>query len=499
MTNSAVERAIAGTDQLVARWSNRHTTAGLAVGVVRDGELAWARTDGLADVTRAEPVTPDTVFRIGSISKTVTAVGLLQLVEQGRLALDDPVEEHLRAWRLVYGDPQAPAVTVRQLLTHTAGIGEVRGLGDLVRPMIGLGVRQAAEQPTLAEYYGAELRVEVPPGSKWAYANHGYATIGQLVEDVSGQPFADYMRTQVLDRLGMHGSDYLRSERVRGRLASGYGVTRRGLRKVTDLEVAVGPAGSMFSSLTDMALYAAALLGGGANQHGRVLREATLASMFAPHWQPDTRLPGMGLAFFLDDIGGHRVAGHDGGWPGFISSLLVAPDDGVAVIAFTNGGRQEVGPLAGQLMRHLLGAPAEVRDDLPDRPEVWPALRGYYAPTRGVGTNARIWMALGGGAEVFVNGDRHLALRALSPTRSLRRGVRLFPDDPDDPLLYRALVPELGPLRVAFGRAPDGRVGALHFGSNFLGTLHKQPALRNPRPWLLAGAAAGIALLVRRR
>ena len=154
-----------------------------------------------------------------------------------------------------------------------------------------------------------------------------------------------------------------------------------------------------------MARYAAALLGGGANEHGSVLRPETLARMFEPHYQPDPWLPGMGLAFFCDEVGGHRTVGHDGIWTGFRSDMALAPDVGVGVLAFANTGwfdpRGAGVPVANALLRQLL--------DLPDD-----------VVSTGVLTDPQPRMALGAGLEVVVHRN-HLTIRGQMPIPAVRR------------------------------------------------------------------------------
>ena len=282
---------------------NRWPVAGLAVGVIRDGSLAWFYGHGVADMRPGTPVGPDTVFRIASVTKTITAVAVMQLQERGLVDLDAPVGRYLRAFRLAPARPGFRPATQRHLLTHTAGVRAVRKPSDLLRPALGWGVPAGQSVPPLAEYYRDGLRIDTEPGTKWAYSNHGFAVLGQIVEDVTGIPLSRYLREHLFGPLGMEHSDLLRSERVQPRLATGYQLGSRGLKAVADREVVPVGAGAVYSTTSDMARYAAALLGGGAGEHGRVVKPETLATMFRPHYQPDPRIPGMGLGFFRGHAG----------------------------------------------------------------------------------------------------------------------------------------------------------------------------------------------------
>jgi CubicO group peptidase (beta-lactamase class C family) len=307
---------------------NLWPTAGLAVGVVGDGSLAWFHGHGVADIASGTPIDEDTVFRIGSITKTFTAIAVIQLWEQGLVDLDAPANDYLRAYRLIPAKTSFRPTTLRHLLTHTAGVRAVRTPSDLPRPTLGWGTRVGRPVPSLAEYYRGGLHVDVEPGTRWAYSNHGFATLGQIVEDVSGLPLDRYLRERVFGPLGMEHSDLVRSNRVRPRLATGYALRSGGLKEVTDREIVPAGGGSVYSTTSDMARYVTALLGGGANQHGSVLKPETLARMFEPQYQPDPRIPGMGLGFFRDEVGGHRTVGHDGVWNGFHSAMVLAPTMG---------------------------------------------------------------------------------------------------------------------------------------------------------------------------
>ncbi len=300
----------AGLKVRVAGVVDRWPSAGLAAGVVRGGSLEWFLGHGVANAESKEPVTQDTVFRIGSLTKTFTAIAVMQLWEQGLVDLDAPANDYLRSFRLIPAKASFRPASVRHLLTHTAGVGYWRRLSDLLQPGVGSGDRaRRSGVPPLAEYYRKGLPVEVEPGTKWVYSNHGFAVLGQIVEDVTGQPLDRYLRDHIFGPLGMEHTDLLRSGRVRPRLAIGYVLRSRGLKPVADREVPTPGSGGMYSTPADMALYVAALLRTGAGEHGPVLQPATVASMFQSHFQPDPRVPGMGLAFEPGEENGHRTAG----------------------------------------------------------------------------------------------------------------------------------------------------------------------------------------------
>jgi CubicO group peptidase (beta-lactamase class C family) len=263
----------------------------------------------------------------------------------------------------------------------------------------------------------------------------------------------------------MSHTDLVRSDRVRSRLATGYELRSRGAAAVADYELVPAGAGALYSTPRDMAGYLAALLGGGANQHGRMLKPETVAIVFEPHYQPDPRLPGMGLAFFRTDLGGHLGVEHDGILPGFDAQIFLAPDDGVAVMAFANGasrGMHWLTPEIAGLLRRLIGVrEPRIRTDVAQHPEVWADLVGRYRFPAHFTDPARF--AMGAGARVLVRRGQ-LVVRLISPIPALRKGFVLHPDDPADPYAFRVELPwfGIGTARVVFSRDPDGIVTALH-------------------------------------
>jgi CubicO group peptidase (beta-lactamase class C family) len=428
---------------------DRWPSAGLAVAVTGDGGPARFHGHGIANVDSKAPISPETVFRIGSITKTFTAIAVMQLSEQGLVDLDAPANDYLRAFRLVPATPGLRPATLRHLLTHTAGIGYWRRFSDLLRPGLGSGVQAGrAGAAPMAEYYRRGLPVEVQPGTKWVYSNHGFAALGQIVEDVTGQPLDAYLREHVFRPLGMAHTDLRLSWRICHHLATGYVLRSNGLRAVKDQEVPAVGAGAAYTTTADMGCYVDALLHEGANAHGAVLKPESMATMFRPHFQPDPRVPGMGLGFHLGSEGGHRTVGHDGIVAGFLSQMTFAPDDGVGVVVLANtgglDGRGAPDSLGTALLRHLLDLPANaIRSDIPPHPEVWQQLCGRYSLEPGPVTNLFTRLFMGAGAEVTVRGG-HLMLRPMTPVPALRRGMRLHPDDDSDPYVFRVDFSGLG-------------------------------------------------------
>ena len=169
MSPRDISKTIGELDEILIQWKNEYNLAGLAAGVVQDGELVYVKGFGQADIKQNIPVTADTVFRIGSISKTFTAIGIMQLYEQGRFDLDDPINQHLKSYQVKHRDPGAPPVTIRHMLTHTSGIGETRNLPGLIQTLLGkleIALEPGEPIPPLGEYYKGELQPEVYPGTE---------------------------------------------------------------------------------------------------------------------------------------------------------------------------------------------------------------------------------------------------------------------------------------------------------------------------------------------
>lgn len=486
---------------------NRRAAVGLALGVVKDGALIFFSGHGLANIASGTPITEDTVFRIGSITKTFTAIAVMQLWEQGLVDLDAPANDYFHAYKLVPARATHRPATLRHLLTYTAGLPQVVHMSRVFRPTVGEMVEFGRRVPTLAEFYRGGLHLVAEPGAMHIYSNHGFATLGQIVEEVSGERLDRYFLKHIFGPLGMEQTDLLRSERVRGRLATDYSLGPHGPRPIRDFDLITAAGGGIYSTTRSIARYVAALLGGGANESGAVLKPETLAAMFAPQYQPDPRLAGVGLAFYRRNVGGHLIVEKDGLVRGFASQMFVAPHDGVGVVAFTNGARAAhawLGPEVSNILRHVLEVPGEViQTTVPHHPEMWSDLCGWYTFPGSLGDVQKWGVA---GVRVFVRRGQ-LTLRVVTPIPGFPREFPLHPDDDGDPDVFRIDLSALGmgTSRVVFSRAPDGATAALHIELPGMPmSFWKQPVSRDPRLWTRAalgalGAATAAAAARHRR
>ena len=409
---------------------------------------------------------------------------------------DTPASRYLRAFRLIPARPRFRPAALRHLLTHTAGVRAVRNPSDLLRPVLGWGVPTGRPVPLLAEYYRDGLRIDTEPGTKWAYSNHGFAALGRGRRGRHRNP-AQPLPARARVRPALHGT--LRPAPVRA------GAAPPGHRIPAQLPRAQGGhrprgacrarAGAVYSTTSDMARYAAALLGG-AGEHRRVLQPGTLATMFAPHYQPDPRIPGMGLGFFRGHAGEHQTVGHDGIWTGFHSALLLAPGQRTGVVAFAStapfGPLATPGPVAHAVLRSLLDLPDDaVRADVPDLPAAWSDLCGWYSLGPGVLTDPQPRML--GPIQVTVHHGQ-LVVRGQIPVPAIRRGLRLYPDG-DDPDAFRIELPGFGSgtSQVVFSRGPAGDVTAMHPRSSAadLPQAAQHPPPHPPGGWRARGRHRG--------
>jgi CubicO group peptidase (beta-lactamase class C family) len=447
-----------------------HHLPGLAVGVVQRGDLVLAEAFGYADIESERRQDPALRQRIGSITKTMAGLCAMALVDEGRLALSDRVVDRLPD--MTFHGP-AESMTVRHLLTHTSGIGEVPMPED-IRNLDDTLWSDEPEIPRPPEAYPNGMTVDVEPGTKWAYANHAFVLLGEIVARIEGDRIEDVVQRRVFEPLGMTNTDIL--DTPHADLTTGYHrapsedarelLARIGQEPPAeepvdghnirgDFHKVRGPAaGAVQSNIPDMARYAAALL----NKGTGIVRPETFDSMVAPQWCPDERLKHMGLAFLLEPRFGQRTFGHGGGVTGGWNTMLtVVPDEELAVLVHLNLSYEKFAEVDGKVLQAALGAP----DHEPAAATVDAALLtsapGVYEATPGGLTNYRV--VVGTGRIQLSERDGELWLHARRGP--WKQGIRLDPADADDPALLMLDRPLPEPELVALVRDASGAVTGL--------------------------------------
>jgi CubicO group peptidase (beta-lactamase class C family) len=320
------------------------TTPGLAVALVWHGRIAWAAGYGVAGQATGEPVTPATRFQAASVSKPVTAWGVLRLVEQGRIDLDEPVAGHLRRWCPPPSPFQTGGITVRRLLSHTAGLSVHGYAGQtLDRPL-------PAIEASLAGEGGGSFPVELldTPGRRWLYSGGGYSVLQLLVEELTGRSFADVMQTEVLGPLGMTASSFRWH-----RTAATACPHDAGGCQVPDFVHAEQAAAGLVTTAPDLARFVAAALPGPEGEPpGRgVLRPAGVRLALTPAPGTEGRW-GLGYAVgLLPD--GDRLAYHEGANRGWRAGLALLPDrrTGIVVLANSDAGSAPINAVVHEWVR----------------------------------------------------------------------------------------------------------------------------------------------------
>ncbi|HLW85047.1 MAG TPA: serine hydrolase domain-containing protein [Candidatus Sulfotelmatobacter sp.] len=292
---------------------------GLSLLVAKNGRIVRAEGFGLANVELQAPVKPETVFQSGSVGKQFTATAVMILVEEGKLALDDPLTKYFSdapaAWK---------EVTVRQLLSHTAGFTDYPEKFDFRKNW--------TEDELLKMVEG--IPPAYPPGMKWDYSNLGYLTLGILVHRVTGEFYGDFLQQRIFQPLGMQTTRIISEADIVPNRAAGYRLVKGELKNQEWVAPMVNTTadGSLYFSILDLAKWDEALYG------EKLLKRSSLELMWTPAKLKDGRpnKEGYGFGWFMTKRQGHRVVGHDGAWQGFKTSIARYVDDRLTVVVLAN-------------------------------------------------------------------------------------------------------------------------------------------------------------------
>jgi CubicO group peptidase (beta-lactamase class C family) len=342
---SVPETLAAELERRVRREQRDQRLPSIAAAVLRDGERVWETAVGAADVTAHRQASPDTQYRLGSITKTFTAAAIMQLRDAGKLDLEDTLDKHV--------DAAAHAPTLRRLLSHTSGLQRETHDDAWLKARF-------ADVPELLDTLGEAEQV-LPPGARYHYSNLAFALLGIVVERVSGISYAQYVQDHLLTPLGLARTTFEPQEPA----AVGY-LLQPYVEGVWDeAPVATGAwiaAGQMWGTVRDLCAWASFL----AEPDASVLARKSVEEMRTVQTIEDhvRWSGGYGLGLMLQRDGDRILAGHGGSMPGFIAAVYVSPGDKVGVGILTNSSTAALGELAKKLV-------AATVDQWPVPPAVW--------------------------------------------------------------------------------------------------------------------------------
>ncbi len=339
---TALAPAFADVDRIFSDYARQGHVPGMAWGVIVDGRLVHTGTLGVQDTTTQAPVSADSVFRIASMTKSFTAVAILALRDAGKLSLDDPAEKYVpELAALAYPTSDSPRITIRHLLSHAAGFPEDNPWGDQ---------QLALSDAQMTALMQQGIPFSNPPGLAYEYSNYGFAILGRIVATVSGTPYRDYLRSRVLDPLGLSATTLDAPAVPPARLVHGYRWEDERWKEEPPLpDGAFGAMGGMLTSLRDLSRYVAWMMDAWPARDGAdsgPLRRASRREM-QQVWRAGPALvrrsPGGAVQLTAGGYGyGLRVAqscefghivSHSGGLPGFGSLMRWYPDHGLGVVA----------------------------------------------------------------------------------------------------------------------------------------------------------------------
>jgi CubicO group peptidase (beta-lactamase class C family)/D-alanyl-D-alanine dipeptidase len=348
----------------------------LSIALVDNQSIVWAQGFGFEDAQKKTTATAHTVYRVGSVSKLFTDIAIMQLVERGKVDLDAPVQRYLPGFSP--RNPFGGVITLRELMAHRSGLVREPPVGNYFDDS-GPSLQATIESLNRTSLVFA-------PGSHTKYSNAGVATVGYALQSMMQRAYPAYLKAAVLDPLDMKESAFAPEPKLLRHLASATMWSYDGLSfPAPTFQLGEGPAGAMYSTVTDLGKFASALFAGGSTAAGSVIQPKSLQEMWTPQFEKAGSTSGFGLGFQLSSLEGEREIGHGGAIYGFATQLSALPDAKLAVVVITNvdGANAVVTHIANEALRLMLAqrrhatvAPPLMVKDVP--PELARKLAGEY-------------------------------------------------------------------------------------------------------------------------
>jgi D-alanyl-D-alanine carboxypeptidase len=454
-STASAPRAVTEADiaAVITKVQKERQVPGVSIAVIRDGKTILTRGYGVANLETNTPATEKTVYQLASVTKQFTSTGILLLVEDGKIKLDEPFVTYLpdlpAAWKERWKD-----VTVRHLLNHTSGIPSYTAVPDF-----GKTIRKDYTKEELLGLV-AEKPLEWKPGEKWAYNNTGYFLLGVVIEKVSGKSYNDHLTERIFKPLGMNDTRVNDLRAVIPNRATGYAMGPKGLQN-GEYTSPTQPyaAGALVSTVADMAKWVEAV------DAGKVLKPDSWKAAWTPTKLADGKTQDYGFGWTLGDANGHPIIAHGGGIPGFSTNVLRLPADKVSIVLLTNSETADSGRLARQLAALYVPTIAEAEKKAiadPD-PALTKRLTGIVAGlAKGEAKEAdftpEFWKFIypdrvKEGPSTFGSGGALKSLELLSRNEEADGRVRLA---------YRATFGTT-PVQVMMMLTKDGKIGGMGF------------------------------------
>ncbi len=354
-------------DDYVKSEMQRQHLPGLSLVVIKDQKIVKVQGYGLANIELNVAATPETVYKIGSVSKQFLATGIMLLVQDGKIKLDDSISQYLE------GTPETwKPITIRHLLTHTSGIvREAPGFDPL---------KIQSDADVIKTAYPLPLRFS--PGEKYEYCNVGYFSLAEIIRKVAGKPWGEYLGERVFKPLGMNATRPTDMRDLVPNRANGY-VWREGKFQNASIYFAVRPSGAFLSTVMDLAKWEDALA------KEKVLKQAVLDQMWTPVKLNDGKTENYGFGWSLDDVRGHKLVNHGGSLPGFRAQYARFVNDKVTVVVLTNGDNANAFSIARGVANLYIPNLLPVRNVARVDPKVLDTYTGQYQGSQSVITIAR--------------------------------------------------------------------------------------------------------------
>ena len=345
-------------DDYVKAEMQRQRIPGISIAVIKNGKVIKAEGYGLANTELNVPARPETVYKIGSLSKQLIATGIMLLMQEGKLSLDDKISKFLDGTPDTWKD-----ITIRHLLTHTSGI---------VREAPGFDpYKIQSDADVIKTAYPLTLRFT--PGEKWEYCNVGYFALAEVIRKISGRAWSDFLNERIFSPLEMKATRTTTVTDIVPNRADGY-IWREGRLHNADIFFALRPSGAFLSTVLDLAKWDASLYS------DQILKAATREMMWSPVKLNNGNSHPYGFGWELDAPGGHKRVQHGGSLPGFRSTIARYVDDKLTVIVLTNADNANPGAVALGVADTFIPGVIPQRTVAQVNPKLFDAYIGQYQP-----------------------------------------------------------------------------------------------------------------------